>query len=1112
VSWKPAFTNVTYQNEAGQTEFASFIILIPDLNRLSYVGLTHAASHPDYAFHDGTGLQAAAHNLPHAGQVLALYNVRTGESLAQGYNSDQPLGSTYIRNAYDVTPTGSHVAFISGWKDYVMGNSFALQVMSISEPGQVARVGLAAAPTGLSLGAIEQGRYLPVTLTYGDGTSQTVTIDLVTTQQYFPLPEGWTRAESNDQFAFRVQSSDAGQGYFRNQLQAQDLKTGETKVLGEVYSRTEGWASDFYDVIDRQQPTVVYGSVTGASHMPPDAVQNPMIYIALWNNLTQGLTLLDRGSAEAMTFNGQLLQIKTSSETAVIEFTTLQEVPSISPSGTDVNSITEIPGLVRPYSSPADYLMNARAASAGSEMEVISGDYGQIVITSAHWDEGGGVTADDFRTETIETSSLVGVFPDNKLVVAATGTYGTARLEMVSVNPSTGAEKKGSVLLTGLQGDELQTYTVSLDAFTAQGVDLSHFRILYLMDLADAGADYMMNMTRPDALPEIAYSADLTSADITPALTDVTISGSWTWPGTERTHWIRVTGPAVRDVTRLPNQTLVIGLRALDAEATGHEILVSVNDSDWQTPAMTVRVPHVTLETQVVAITADQLRNAGLNPAQISTIYATAIPMAVNGLVNRDDPWYGYELLNPGRIIVETDPPHERITTGTVQETPNGIYRVYQSSPASRTLMVTDLTVNVTDRQLPTLMDINWTEYKVTDDGIYILGTQNGKYVVKFAAFSDLPDAPDQMGMSVEMSKEKIFEIPIPASIPLATTDVNAALHSEGNLATLKVYDKEGNLLHVVGLRSLFSLPTQRAQVDVYRNIVTVKNAVNQPIFEYDYSDQNLGSYPIENAMVLKNALVVDLNNGKIDVFRLGGNGVPYSFDGISVLRMEVDHSYLKLTVLETQSRSRTYRINLYNGQSTSTSYDFPTVDAGTSDLGYVTDLPVLTDVHGTVANARAAAVGSATRVVSYGETVKITADETDEGGGYTFDRFGSESPQVETADLSTLTHIHIAKIGPGARLEAVSYDPWTGLETKGSVLLGEGAGDFFRLHYVPTKMFTDQGVDMSKIRILYVLSPDGEREYLMRASAVEHDLRVGNADFTALSVEGRHIHLLPRR
>ncbi len=146
--------------------------------------------------------------------------------------------------------------------------------------------------------------------------------------------------------------------------------------------------------------------------------------------------------------------------------------------GNDLQAVTVLPGLIHDFGSygggPGYQLAGVERYSSDTEFYL----YNDVLVTDARKNEGAGVSFDNFGSvsKTIET----GVLPE-EFVVGFFQTGAAIRFEVVSVDPETGKETKGSVILNGKAMD-FNTYRLTAQSFRAQGVDTQKVRILYAIN------------------------------------------------------------------------------------------------------------------------------------------------------------------------------------------------------------------------------------------------------------------------------------------------------------------------------------------------------------------------------------------------------------------------------------------------------------------------------------------------------------------------------------------------------------------------------------------------------------------------------------------------------
>ncbi len=467
----------------------------------------------------------------------------------------------------------------------------------------------------------------------------------------------------------------------------------------------------------------------------------------------------------------------------------------ISPTGTNANEITAIPALVH---VSADQLQNARAARENSQTQVNSLKANKILIKAVTSEEGGGVAADNFTTQTIETSNLTNAFPNNELVIGVSGTSSTARLEMVSVNKETGEERKASILLIGIRPDVLQTYRISLQVFENQRVDLTNFRILYLINRTDVPGNYLLHTIPPANLPVLAANNNLTANDITPMQAAAQITGGALVPGDTNLYWMNLENER-RNFTQLLNQTFVFGLSSSSPTIASNDVIVTFFDNDRNAP-VSFRLSGYGNEQKIYSITVAELAARGLNPEHMQSVYVATLPTTVASLLNAEGRY------NPAKVVIRTDPPFTTVVvTPSSQVSPNGRYRVTPETPSipQSQLVITDLETNLTqifiqDWGTQVYFNRGRVDFTVTNEGVYIIkGVELqfnviDHYDIRFLSFNNLPPVPNQPGVGVEANA-----VLVPLSgISLKATDVSA-ISLEHGTSILRITRPDGTIQRI---------------------------------------------------------------------------------------------------------------------------------------------------------------------------------------------------------------------------------------------------------------------------------------------------------------------------
>jgi len=182
-----------------------------------------------------------------------------------------------------------------------------------------------------------------------------------------------------------------------------------------------------------------------------------------------------------------------------------QDFSVVQATGNDLRNVTLLPGLIHDfgtYGGGTGYqLAGAKKPLSDTEFYL----YNDVIVTDARKNEGAGVSFDNFgiNSKTIET----GVLPE-EFVVGFFQTGAAIRLEVVSVDPETGKETKGSVILQGTAMD-VNTYRLSAQTLRDQGVDTQKVRILYAIN-PDKTRLYLHQYLTPQAAAQPVQMVDST--------------------------------------------------------------------------------------------------------------------------------------------------------------------------------------------------------------------------------------------------------------------------------------------------------------------------------------------------------------------------------------------------------------------------------------------------------------------------------------------------------------------------------------------------------------------------------------------------------------------------
>ncbi len=233
------------------------------------------------------------------------------------YPASQAAGGSSGSGSYrtiDVyrTPSGKTVLTVgvsaTGNGDADYSKTFIINL------GTAAQMTLSGAVTAVEY----RGSVAVCTVTHSGGAVETKYVDLDTLQLMDPpLPAGWTRAASNVNYAFKIETVNR-----YSKLILLDLKTGESKVLFKVYKGgrySTVPVSSVYDV-SPDGATVVYG------------IAPRSIYVQKIADATQKLRV--SGAAKSVVFEGMNAVItKTNGSQTWVDMNTLKIVPRPIPAG-----------------------------------------------------------------------------------------------------------------------------------------------------------------------------------------------------------------------------------------------------------------------------------------------------------------------------------------------------------------------------------------------------------------------------------------------------------------------------------------------------------------------------------------------------------------------------------------------------------------------------------------------------------------------------------------------------------------------------------------------------------------------------------------------------------
>lgn len=289
------------------------------------------------------------------------------------------------------------------------------------------------------------------------------------------------------------------------------------------------------------------------------------------------------------------------------------------------------------------------------------------------------------------------------------------------------------------------------------------------------------------------------------------------------------------------------------------------------------------------------------------------------------------------------------------------------------------------------------------------------------------------------------------------------------------------------------------------RDGITVKDAAGRTAYTKIYPAK------VDQARIVDGILVVDLNNGKIEVTRLDNPDNTVSLNGASLERVQVTASEIKVSALKDQRTSVNYSLDKNTLATVSAQEEaFSETAAVSEDLTQISSLPYVKDQYGNLQEFQA---GSYETNVSGAENaVLVSSKRQDEGGGLSFDNF--QTPAVETADLSGRASITIGVLAnrPEFRYELVSVDE-NGYETKWSEIITGLLPGKFQTVTIDLAKFAAHGVDLSRVRLAPVINiSQGQAHYVIFANpsaVIQHSVTSPDGKRVAVAAYDR-VYILP--
>ncbi len=329
----------------------------------------------------------------------------------------------------------------------------------------------------------------------------------------------------------------------------------------------------------------------------------------------------------------------------------------------------------------------------------------------------------------------------------------------------------------------------------------------------------------------------------------------------------------------------------------------------------------------------------------------------------------------------------------------------------------------------------------------------------------------------------------------------------------------EGGTQETYNLVSRHQMPAL-PEISAGRKQVVVKDQNGTITFQRNYS-----STQIESARIMDvngtPVLLLDLGNDKVDVVNLNKPTLkmPSLLSGVGITHAKVVADGLEIKVLKAdQLGTTTSVINPANLKVLrSSSKNFPVITASGNDLTQVSDLPGLIDVHtypyDTVQLAGAKTPDSDT-TVDVANTVVVTDARKNEGAGASFDSFSTLSHIIETGVLPEQFVLGLFSTQIKVRLEVVSVDPVSGIETKASVIV-KVKPNTIQTVTLSRAQLAEQGIDPDHVRIIYAINPNNVRSYTQLYAgpqALPQPVQTQNANYTAMLLDDYHVAIIPKK
>lgn len=341
------------------------------------------------------------------------------------------------------------------------------------------------------------------------------------------------------------------------------------------------------------------------------------------------------------------------------------------------------------------------------------------------------------------------------------------------------------------------------------------------------------------------------------------------------------------------------------------------------------------------------------------------------------------------------------------------------------------------------------------------------------------------------------------------------------------IYFREFDLIGKATLNRAYNIDTGEITTatppvttsSVSGTIVQITNVAGDVLFEHDYSTEPAGTFPegrppIEDTRVVAGALIVNLTNNKIDVIPIRTDAKINRLDGISISAAEewfYDPDRLHLTVLKDQFSQVFYTLYVNslvtdNPDINEHVTEFTRIQVSGTDLSQVTDLPFQYIAPG-VRFVTVKPVGSNTYVTSNRDYIKIDAEDSDQGGGPSFDSLTTGA--VETHDLTGVSQIIVSILGTDevARLELVDSQ-----EKKHSVVLEGIKPNELQTAAIQLGEFADK-IDLSQTRFQFLIDAlPGRSQFVLGVGPdLAEPLTAAGDDYSVI-VTGGSIITVPNR